>query len=91
MMKLLKPTINPNGPMGLPTHNMPCAWCLEKSAVLGCENGRFDLCWGCQEKRKIETSWFPWIHSLFKKEVEVIEPVKSFKPDEELLEEIEIK
>lgn len=30
-------------------HNMPCAVCRQRAAVLNLNTGRFQPCWGCQE------------------------------------------
>jgi hypothetical protein len=46
-MKLLKPTIiTDGGPWAI--HNMPCAVCGIKVAVLNLGAGHFEPCWECQ-------------------------------------------
>lgn len=34
----------------LPEHNVPCAICLKRHAVLDCNSGIFEPCWQCQEE-----------------------------------------
>lgn len=50
---LLVPTIEVPGPFAI--HNMPCAVCRERPAVLDLSRGAFDPCWECQENGWILT------------------------------------
>jgi len=50
MMEMLKIEVNTFGGAPFADHNMPCAVCGEKKAVLELWCGRFQPCWECQRK-----------------------------------------
>jgi hypothetical protein len=55
-------TVENLGPAAL--HNMPCAVCREKPAVLDLSRGLMEPCWTCQERgwetRRRRWKWWPW-------------------------------
>jgi hypothetical protein len=62
-MKLAEITIETDGGPWA-KHNMPCAVCRNRKAVLDMSSGHFKPCWDCQadgwtlEQRR--PSWAPW-------------------------------
>lgn len=48
------------------THNMPCAVCYKKHAVLDMGEGIFQPCWDCQKIYKLRKVSICWLKKLFK-------------------------
>lgn len=49
-MNLAKIEVNTFGGSPFAEHNMPCAICREKHAVLNLGGGAMEPCWGCQKE-----------------------------------------
>lgn len=64
-MKLLEVNIvSDGGPWAM--HNMPCAICLKKKAVLHLDTYVFYPCWSCQKEWKLKKRRMSWWNRIFK-------------------------
>lgn len=64
-MNLAEITVDTFGGSPVAEHNMPCAVCRNKHAVLDMNTGKFQPCWGCQKSgwALVKRSWLGrWLH-----------------------------